>query len=214
MSVDEKNRGGGGRFGENPDEIDFSCLPTSFVLKLNNGSGMNLLVKDKLRLDCGEATRTMWGWLKSDYSSLSREWQYKGVKNRIICEQMIPTLDGKPPCDYKIMCTDGKPLYVWVDTNRFDGHRRNVFTTEWCDEGVTIAYERSETKISRPKNLDLMLSLASKLSKGFRIVRVDFYNVDGRIYFGELTFTPDCGIAITKPFSFSQNAARKIASVG
>lgn len=203
-------RGGGGYFVENPDDIDVSLLPSSFVLKLNNGSGMNLIVKDKTQLDWEVAKDKMRQWLKSDYANGSRERQYKGVKNRIICEEMIATPNGEPPSDYKIMCSDGFPLYVWVDTDRFARHKRNVFTTDWCDEGVTISYARCENKIPRPKNLGLMLSLASKLSKGFQIVRVDFYNVEGRIYFGEITFTSGCGIEITKPFSFSQKAARKI----
>lgn len=204
------NGGGGGLFVENPDEIDVSLLPSSFVLKLNNGSGMNLIVKDKAQLDWEAAKKKMRQWLKSNYSNGSREWQYENVENLIICEEMIPTPDGEPPSDYKIMCSDGIPLYIWVDTNRFSGHKRNVFTLDWHDEGVTIAYDRCQESIPRPKNLDLMLSLAGKLSKGFQIVRVDFYNVDGRIYFGELTFTSGCGIEITRPFSFSQEAARKI----
>ena len=195
---------------DNPDEIDISLLPSSFVLKLNNGSGMNLLVEDKSKLDWDAARGKMRMWLKSNYSAGSRERQYEQVKNAIFCEEMITTPDGHPPSDYKIMCTNGTPLYIWVDTNRFTCHRRNVFTLDWHDDGTTIAYDRLSASVPRPKNLELMLSLAGKLSKGFPIVRVDLYNVDGRIYFGELTFTSDCGIAITMPFSFSYKAARAV----
>jgi len=197
-------------FWVDPEKIDYNKLPLKFVLKSNNGSGMNMIVHDKTKLDWPSVVKQMERWMKTDYSAYGREQQYKHVPNKIICEEMIPTLDGETPEDYKIMCSDGKPLYVWVDTARFVNHHRNVFTLDWRDEGVQIAYARSESVIPRPKNIDLMLELAGKMSKGIPIVRVDFYNVDGRIYFGELTFTSDAGIAITTPFSFSQAMARKI----
>lgn len=197
-------------FWENPDDIDFDKLPESFVLKLNNGSGMNLIVKDKNALNWKDAKAKMRRWLSSDYANNSRENQYAAMDNKIICEEMIPTISGEPPEDYKIMCSDGKPLYCWVDTARFTNHKRNVFTTDWVDEGVIIAYNRAEQAIPKPKNFELMLELAAKMSKGIPIVRVDFYNVDGNIYFGEMTFTSDCAIAITKPFAFSQRMARHV----
>lgn len=195
-----------------PRSIDFSKLPQRFVLKCNNGSGMNMIVKDKSKIDWEAAIAKMETWLHSDYSEGSREYQYKQIPNKIICEKLIPTISGEPPDDYKIMCSNGVPLYIWVDTDRFTNHRRNVFTVDWIDEGVKIAYNRSEKVFPKPKNLQLMLELAGKMSAGIPLVRVDFYNVDGKIYFGELTFTSDCGIAITTPFSFSQAMARKVSS--
>jgi len=196
-----------------PGQIDFNKLPPRFVLKLNNGSGMNMLVKDKFGLDWTKAVAAMRNWMKSDYSKNGHEWQYRNVPNRIICEELIPTPDGNPPVDYKIMCNDGRPLYVWVDTARFTDHRRNVFSLDWRDEGVQIGYRRGDVHLPKPENFDLMLELAAKMSTGIPLVRVDFYNVNGKIYFGELTFTSDRGLAVTTPFAFSQAMARKIIMV-
>jgi len=193
-----------------PAQIDFDKLPRQFVLKLNNGSGMNMIVKDKSGLDWEKAVAVMRGWMRSDYSKTGHEWQYRNVPNKIICEELIPTPNGEPPSDYKIMCNDGRPLYIWVDTARFTDHRRNVFGLDWRDEGVRIGYRRGDAQLPRPANLDLMIELAERMSKGIPMVRVDFYNVGGRIYFGELTFTSDRGLAVTTPFSFSQAMARKV----
>ena len=193
-----------GTFWTRPEDVDFDALPDRFVLKCNNGSQMNMIVRDKSKLDLAEVRAELAKWLKSDYSKGCREYQYAAVSNKIICEALIETKSGEAPNDYKIMCADGKPLYIWVDTGRFTNHLRTVYTPDWKRQDVTIAYAAGTEDLPRPKNLDTMLKIASALSKGIRIVRIDLYNEDGRIYFGEMTFTSDANIAITRPFSFSQ----------
>lgn len=196
-------------FWTRAEDVDFDALPDQFVLKLNNGSQMNRIVRDKSSLDLAAVRAEMARWLKSDYSKGCREWQYAAVENKIICESLIETATGEAPNDYKIMCSDGRPLYVWVDTGRFTEHRRTVYSTDWRRLDVTIAYRAGEADVPRPKNFETMLEIASALSKGFEIVRIDLYNEGGRILFGEMTFTSGAGLEITRPFSFSREMLRK-----
>lgn len=191
------------------EDVDFSALPERFVLKCNNGSQMNMIVRDKSKLDLAAVRAELARWLASDYSKGCREWQYAGVRNRIVCETMIETATGEAPNDYKFMCADGRILYVWVDTGRFTSHRRTVYSPDWERLDVSIAYPTGDADIPRPRNFETMLKIASSLSKGIRLVRIDLYNEDGRIFFGEMTFTSDAGLAITRPFSFSRNMLGK-----
>ena len=193
-----------------PGAIDFDALPSAFVLKLNNGSGMNLIVRDKSALDKNEVRQKLGSWLKSEFSERIREYQYAGIKNQIYCEELLPWQNGKPPMDYKFMCTNGNPLFVWVDTDRFDDHQRGIYSTDWDRLDVSIMYKKAKCDVPRPPNLEEMLQVAGKLSEGIPLVRVDLYNIDGKIYFGEMTFTSDAGIGKVEPFAFSVEMAAKV----
>jgi len=193
-----------------PKDIDLSALPEKFVLKLNNGSAKNLFVKDKRSLDWSKTLEELTRWMDVDFT-FAREYHYRLIPNKIICERMIETPDGKPPRDYKLMCTNGEMIFVWVDFDRFGDHRRNFYDPDFnrivLDEG---SKPQSDEIVSKPKNWDEMVRIAKKLSEGIPMVRVDLYNVDGRIYFGELTFTSDQGTGIFKPLSQSRKWASKV----
>ena len=105
----------------------------------------------------------------------------------------------KPPADYKIMCFDGKPHYVVLDMDRFGNHRRDVYDVNWNKTDMSTDHENSDNIAPKPEALDEMLKLAEMLSQGFPHVRVDFYYVNGKIYFGEMTFFPWGGPIWFKP---------------
>lgn len=199
-----------GVFWTNPDDIDFEQLPSRFVLKLNNGSGMNLIVNDKTELDIPAARQKMRKWLASDFATNLREWHYRDIPNRIYCEEFIDFSQQSPP-DYKFMCSNGRPLFLWVDTDRYQEHKRNFFNLDFEElKDVQGLFPKNAMQFNKPQNWERMLEIAGSLSKGIPIVRIDLYNIDGKIYFGEMTFTPSAGWETINPQSFSQKMAAKI----
>lgn len=176
------------------EEIDFSNLPNQFVLKTNHGSGTNLIVKDKGKMDMKEARRKFNDWMAMDFAYMSRfELHYSKIKRKIVAEQYLQGHNGELQ-DYKFLCFHGKPVFCWVDLGRFTCHTRTVFDMNWNLQPWTQEhYGISENPIPEPKNFVLMKELATRLSQGFAQVRVDFYNIEGKVYFGEMTFTNGSG---------------------
>lgn len=185
------------------DEIDFDKLPQQFVLKANHGSGWNIIVKDKSKLDKTDAKEKFDLWMTQNYSfQAGLELHYMNIPPKIIAEEYIENMDDL--YDYKFMCFDGKVAFLWVDTERYTNHRRTLYDLSWNQKKEFICYPPSEQTIKRPDNLDEMISLAEKLSQGFSHVRVDFYEIDGNVRFGELTFTSETGVALITPPEFHQ----------
>lgn len=175
-------------------KIPFNELPNQFVMKLTNGSGFNYICKNKTPKEIRKIKRRFKKWLKLDFYMLGREWAYKNVPNRIICEEYLETKDILGLNDYKVFCFNGTPKLIQVDFSRFSNHKRNLYTTEWEFLDEQIAYPNdSNAPIKKPENLFEMLDCASKLSEGFPHVRVDFYNIDNHLVFGEMTFYHGAG---------------------
>ena len=175
---------------EKVTDINFNTLPDRFVLKTNNGTGTNLIVKDKSILNIRETKRVLDDWLKTDYGYLNGfEIHYSKISPKIIAEKYIETWDGDLQ-DYKFLCFGGKPYFCWVDKGRYSNHTRNVYDLEWnlqpWNQSTKGNYEK---EIPKPDNFSEMVAIAEKLCADFAQVRVDLYNVDGKIYFGEMTFT-------------------------
>lgn len=195
---------------ESPEDIDYNKLPNSFVLKVNHGSGYNIIVKDKEKTDFNNINKKLKKWLKEDYSAIKKEFQYKNVERKIICEEFVNDKSGQL-LDYKFFCFDGEPKFVEVDFDRFNGHKMNFYDLEWnlldLKKGNCDNYHEIYKK---PENFDQMIVLARVLSKKFQFVRVDLYNVDGKIYFGELTFTPASGRHPFKPLEKDLEIAKNI----
>lgn len=184
-------------------EIDINKLPKSFVLKATHGSGYNIVCKNKELMNWNQEFRKMRRWMRTNYHWRNREWVYKDIKPRIICEQYLSDIDGNPPMDYKFFCFDGKPKMIQVDFNRFSNLKRNFYDIEWNFLDVEIEYSSDKSiGLEKPENLEEMLDLSKKLSEGFPHVRVDFYNVDGKIIFGELTFFNEAGFGKFYPPEF------------
>jgi hypothetical protein len=191
---------------DNAALIDFNSLPNSFVLKTTNGGGgLNvLLVPDKKKLDI-EATVNSLNKKLIRGVNAAREWAYYNTsKPRIIAEQLLINPE-KPECgveDFKIFCFNGSPQFIIVDKDRFIGHKRNFYTTDWRRIDVDYEYPQDTSSLLQPENLDEMLEVARILSTDFPFVRVDLYNVSGKIYFGELTFYPSAGYMKFTPDAF------------
>ena len=179
---------------DNFEDIDFSELPDRFVLKTNHGSGTNLIVKDKSKLNLKRAKRMFDDWMNIDYAYNSNfEMHYTDIKPKIIAEKYMETSTGELP-DYKFLCFGGKPYYCWVDCGRFTNHTRNVYDLDWKLQSWSQCHPINEVIIEKPAKFETMVMLAQKLSEGLSHVRVDFYNIDGNIYFGEMTFTNASGL--------------------
>lgn len=171
------------------EDIDFSKLPDRFVLKTNHGSGTNLIVKDKKNLNMRWARLMFKDWLDTDFGYKSLELHYSAIPPKIIAEEYVETELGELQ-DYKFLCFDGEPYYCWVDMGRYSNHTRNVYNLEWeLQPWNQETYSHYDKPIPQPENFEKMVELVRTLAKGFSHVRVDLYNVNGKIYFGEMTFT-------------------------
>lgn len=183
---------------DNPDQIDFSSLPDSFVLKANHGSGTNIIVKDKSILDEKEVRETTRQWLSKNYYNAGREWCYKNITPRIICEPLLTDIYDQMPKDYKVFCFNGEPLCIQVDVDRFENHTRVFFDTNWQQQDFELFYEKPVKSVTRPDRLDEMMELSRKLAKDIPFVRVDFYALP-QLVFGEMTFYPENGFGPFRP---------------
>jgi hypothetical protein len=171
------------------EEIDFDILPDKFVLKTTHDSGGVVLCKDKNTFDFKKAENKLNKHLKLNSYYLSREWPYKNVKPRIIAEKYMIEGDNEDLDDFKFFCFDGKPRALYVATERLSGNVKfDYFDMDFNHLDLVQSHEQSNVKISKPRNFDRMVELSKVLSSGLPHVRVDFYNLEGEIYFGELTF--------------------------
>ncbi len=188
---------------ETVDAVDFASLPSSFVLKPTHTSGDVILCKDKKLLSEDLTRHQMNAWLKKQYYWGLREWPYKNIKPRIICEEMIKTKDGGIPKDYKIFCFHGVPKFAFVASDRGVDTKFDFFDADWNRQPLKQHYSTSSYDFFKPFKWNDMLLLAQKLSKGIPHVRVDFY-IDAmeRIIFGELTFYHFSGIEKFDPESY------------
>lgn len=187
---------------EDVHQIDIDKLPAKFVLKGTHGSGWNLIVKDKNKVNWMAWKLIMKSWLKQNFYYYGREWVYKDIKPRIVCEKFLEDKSGKL-LDYKIFCFNGKPKLIQVDMDRFEDHCRNIYDLEWNLTDLQWGTNRNIDKvINKPKNLNRMIEISKEISKDFLHVRVDFYEVDGKLYFGELTFFHDSGTGKITPIEY------------
>ena len=173
------------------EEIDFASLPQQFVLKCTHNSGGVFVCKDKAVFDIKGARKQVNKWLKKNPYWKNREYPYKNVKPRIIIEQYMEDESGYELKDYKFFCFDGKAKYIFVASDRGKDDEETKFDfydIEWNLLPFTNGHPNSNKKMKKPENYDKMVDISERLSKGIPHVRVDLYNINGRIYFGELTF--------------------------
>ena len=196
---------------DNFDDIDFSKLPNKFVIKSTHGSGQLAIVRDKNSVDMKALKAKAETWLKSTYAFHSGfEMHYQNIIPRLIIEELVDGIDGDL-YDYKVMCFNGKPEFIWVDTDRFKGHRRTLFDLDWNRLPVKYHHQVSDKKIPKPRQLKKLLEISEKLSAGFTLCRCDFYILpDESIKFGELTFTSASGIDRFDPISFDYELGKKL----
>lgn len=181
------------------EDIDYSMLPNQFVLKCTHDSGGIVICKDKRKLNVEEANRKLKKGLEADYYAQNREWPYKGVKRRIIAEEYMVDESGTELKDYKIFCFNGEPKALFVGSNRGVDTRFDFFDMEYNHLPIINGHPVADSTPAKPKGFDEMKELAKKLSAGIPHVRVDFYDVNGKVYFGELTFCHWSGFTPFEP---------------
>lgn len=194
------------------EDILFDTLPEKFVLKTSNGSGTNIICRDKSKLSQKEIIEKVNYFLKQSSASAGREWAYAKGTPKIIIEELLedPTSEGGAISDYKHLCFKGKPEYIVLDVDRFTNHKRNIYDVDWHDLHVASDCPCIDDRtFDRPVNYDRMIEIAKILSEDFPAVRVDLYNINGRIYFGELTFFPWSGYVQYTPDSFDFEMGEK-----
>jgi len=205
---------------ESPEEIDYSSLPHSFVIKTNHASRTNILVENSSKIDKEEIVEKLRSWLKINFyrelpegqPNQGREWQYRDIKPLIMIEEMLRDNDGGTPNDYKFHCfrnNSDSEVLIQLDLDRFTKHKRNIYDESWNKLPFTYAYEQSEHDVAKPLALDKMVEIAKCLSEDFDYVRVDLYLVKGQIFFGELTFTPENGFGKFIPAEFDTAIGEK-----
>lgn len=181
---------------DDPEEIDFDALPNQFVLKCNHNSGLGMCIcKDKTKLDVERVKKDLKKGLEQNYYLTGREWPYKDVPRKIIAEKYMEDHSTSELRDYKFFCFGGMAKCYKVDFDRFVKHRANYFSADGklMKIGEEICPPDYNKEIPVPENLEIMKEFAEKLSVAHPFLRADFYDVDGHVYFGELTFYPASG---------------------
>ena len=197
---------------DDPDDIDFDALPDQFVLKCNHNSGVGLCIcKDKSELDIEAVKSELRKGLKQDYYMLGREWPYKHVPRKILAEKYMVDESGVELKDYKVFNFNGEPEIIEVDFDRFVSHCRNLYDKDWNFIEMEIEYPSKRShQITRPEHLEQMLDIARKLSKGIPHVRTDFYSIEGKLYFGEITFFHGAGHEHFRPEEWDERLGKLI----
>lgn len=178
------------------DEIDFSKLPDQFVIKATHDSSGALVCKDKNQMDIEKVREKYSKILKRNWYYSSREWVYKNIPPRIIVDQYLDDGRKRELQDYKFWCFNGRPIYMYI-TNKGTKVYENFYDMEFTPADIDHGFPRSNPEHEKPKCFELMKELAGKLSQGVPFVRVDFFEVNGKVYFGEFTFYDWAGL---RPF--------------
>ena len=173
------------------DDVDFASLPDQFVLKCTHDSGGLVICKDKSKLDIKAAKKKLRKCLRTDYYSTSKEWPYKNVKRRIIAEKYMVDESGYELKDYKFFCFDGEVKALFIATDRgVEGQETkfDFFDADFNHLPFVNGHPNAINTPKKPEHFEEMKAIAAKLSKGIPQVRIDLYNINGKIYFGEMTF--------------------------
>ena len=190
------------------EDIDWNTLPNQFVMKTTHyGGGLGVIIcKNKTFLDKDNAIKSLSKALKADLHYTMREWPYKNVPKKIIAEQFMVDESGKELKDYKFFCFNGKVKCYKVDFDRFTLHKANYYDCEGriLPFGENACPADQSRFLDKPKNLEKMIELAETLAKDIPFVRIDFYNINGKIYFGEITFFPASGFGKFTPSEWDE----------
>jgi hypothetical protein len=194
---------------DSASQVEWDKLPEKFAMKANHGCGYNLICRDGSNLDRKQAGKKLAGWMRrKGYGAL--QTHYKKIEPKLFAEEFIDQRNGGLPVDYKFMCIKGEPVCIFLCTDRDPETKRvefYVFDTDW---NHLVEYQvdphDDADRIAKPKNLEAMKEYARILSRDFDFVRVDLYDTGDRVWFGEMTFTPDVG----KLSEYSTSALRKM----
>ena len=178
--------------GEKPEQIPFEQLPSKFVIKATHGCSYNIIVEDKKQIDERKIRWQLAQWLKENYGQdflLGIEWFYRNIKPSIIIEEFLEE-NGKPPMDYKFFCFSGRVEFITLHFDRFEKHTTATVDRNFAPHEFRYQFDQYTGTLQRPPNFEAMLRVAESLAEEFDFMRVDLYNLNGRIVFGELTRYP------------------------
>lgn len=175
------------------EDIDFEKLPNQFVMKCTHDSSSTIICDDKSSFNINKTKKKINKKLKTNFYFPGREWIYKNIKPRIIVEKNMTTEGQKDLMDYKYFCFNGKVRVILVCSNRTKKLKETWFDSKWNLLDLKEGNCEIDRNIAKPINLNLMIELSEKLAKNVPFLRVDWYEIDGKIYFGELTFYPNSG---------------------
>lgn len=185
------------------EDINFDDFPNSFVIKCTHNSGGVVICRNKSDFNYTQAQRIINKNLKKNYYLNCREWPYKNVQPKIICERLIETADGNPPRDIKVFCFNGIPKALFVASDRGRGTKFDFFDIDWNKLDVKQHYPNSDYRLSKPENWEVLLEASRKISEDFPHLRVDFYlDKYGNPLIGELTLTHFAGWFRFEPDSY------------
>ena len=208
---------------DKPEDIDFASLPQEYVLKCNHNSAVGMAIckdnkkgvftkahgGDKIFISKEQVLEGLHKGLAQDFYLGGREWPYKNVKRRVFAEQFMRSDDGEPLKDYKILCFDGEPKYIWVGSN-YDPMWFDLYSADWKNLHVKWGYDAGPEQLPKPAQLEELLETARKLSQGIPHVRVDLYSIGGKIYFGEYTFFTWAGLMKLEPDEWDLKLGKEI----
>lgn len=182
---------------DKPEEIDYDALPSQFVLKTNNGSGRNIIVTDKTKIEISAIKNQLAVWLKKSHYPVGFEIQYRDITPKIICEEYLEGV-AENLYDYDVFCFHGEPKYIWcIKGSHRPGCKASFYDLNWNKQEFSYGYPIDEGMAPKPDKLDEMLELSRKLSQGFKHARVDWYEYPKSrhgILFSEITFTTWAGL--------------------
>ena len=193
---------------ENAEQIEFSSLPSPCYLKCNHASGMNLIYRKEDNLDLNHLRWKFNFLLKQNPYLLSREWNYKNIKPLIICEELLQMPDGSDIPELQFFCFNGEPKLIMYNKGLADNTGKHKLAMRWVFDvdfnliKVKTSQQTDNNPPTKPLNFDRMLEIAKKLSQPFPHVRVDLFNINGKIYFNELTFYSGGGFVFIEPIEW------------
>lgn len=190
---------------QDPSTIPFDDLPDRFVIKPTHGSGWVRIVHDKAGLDRAQAIEECRWWLDRNYYLEHREWAYKNIIRRILVQELVDDGSGPVPRDYRLYVFGGRVELVIVDWQQSGETRSRFFNLPWEQLNVSNGYPEIIGDLRPPKHFDEMIAAAETLARDIDFVKVDFFDTDAKLYFGELTSTPNCGLTPTKPAEFDRH---------
>lgn len=194
------------------DEIPFDTLPNQFVLKTTHDSGGVVICKNKAEFNIQAAKEKLNKSLKHNFYYGGREWPYKNVPPQIIAEKYMVDESGEELKDYKLMCFNSKVKASFVCSDRFskDGLKVTFYDSDWKRLPFERHYPASKVDIDKPKSYEEMVHIAEKLSENMKFVRMDFYEINGKVYFGEFTFYPGSGFEEFNPPEWDEELGKWI----
>jgi hypothetical protein len=195
---------------DNPETIPFDTLPDEYIIKANHGSGTNIIIKEGDDVDRQQVISTCKQWLAQPYGLFKHEWAYQGIDRKIIIEKLLRNNDGTLPKDHKFHVFNGTTEFIQVDFNRHTNEqfKRTLLTRDWQRIDASLKYPQGPN-VDKPDTSD-MLEIAENLAESLDYARVDLYNTDNGIYFGEITHYPGDGRVKITPTSFDFELGEKL----